>query len=399
MSMYGYGPSFRNNPAISGSILGNSTPPMTAAIDHDDELNVRPRSPPRQSSPPKHRHDGTSPLPLGMDWSLAPLIWEGRNSVWPHDLHKGWSYCVTIPSLTSAPSPGSSDTVFYVVKVGIQSPEGISTSRTVPRRFKEFLNLYSELRKEFPKKNLPPPPAKKLVKIKSMKVLRMCALEGWMAKLLSDIDVSRTAPVAMFLELEAAARQACCELDQNESTENENYDEINIENVINSNGENITNMEELQRKCTTLELRLAIEQDARSHEESMKATTIEQNKLLMKELNDAKEQVELLRKQMKLKSKTDVVEVQSVKTSGKVMVDTCESLSDTIDVLETSDREIGLLLARGENAEIGSEPANEDDELRKLLGDILLENAKLREQVNSVIRHALSKPRKDNAEE
>jgi hypothetical protein len=26
-------------------------------------------------SPPKHRHDGTSPLPLGMDWSPPPKKW------------------------------------------------------------------------------------------------------------------------------------------------------------------------------------------------------------------------------------------------------------------------------------------------------------------------------------
>lgn len=29
----------------------------------------------RASSPPKHRHDGTSPLPLGMDWSPPPRNW------------------------------------------------------------------------------------------------------------------------------------------------------------------------------------------------------------------------------------------------------------------------------------------------------------------------------------
>lgn len=28
-----------------------------------------------KSSPPKHRHDGTSPLPLGMDWSPPPRHW------------------------------------------------------------------------------------------------------------------------------------------------------------------------------------------------------------------------------------------------------------------------------------------------------------------------------------
>jgi hypothetical protein len=26
-------------------------------------------------SPPKHRHDGTSPLPLGMEWNPPWLVW------------------------------------------------------------------------------------------------------------------------------------------------------------------------------------------------------------------------------------------------------------------------------------------------------------------------------------
>lgn len=29
----------------------------------------------RAVSPPRHRHDGRSPLPLGMDWSLPPSKW------------------------------------------------------------------------------------------------------------------------------------------------------------------------------------------------------------------------------------------------------------------------------------------------------------------------------------
>ncbi|XP_042757123.1 PX domain-containing protein EREL2 isoform X3 [Lactuca sativa] len=214
VSFYDYGSS---DPAISGSLYGDSLSRLAAAVEHDDGLYC--------IRPPEHRHDGTSPLPLGMDWSFAPLIWEGRNSVWPHDLHKGWSYCVTIPSLISGiPTAGSSDAVFYGVKVGIQSPEGITTTRTVPRRFNEFLNLYSELRKGYPKKNLPRPPPKRFVKAKSKKVLvdRICALECWMTKLLSDIDVSRSAPVAIFLELEAAAREACNELNQNDPADMDN---------------------------------------------------------------------------------------------------------------------------------------------------------------------------------
>lgn len=39
---------------------------------------------------------------------------------------------------------------------------------------------------------------------------RRCTLEDWMAKVLSDMDFSRSAPVACFLELEAAARSCMC---------------------------------------------------------------------------------------------------------------------------------------------------------------------------------------------
>lgn len=39
---------------------------------------------------------------------------------------------------------------------------------------------------------------------------RRCALEDWMEKLLSDIDLSRTVHVAIFLELEAGVRSCRC---------------------------------------------------------------------------------------------------------------------------------------------------------------------------------------------
>lgn len=158
-----------------------------------------------------HRHDGTSPLPFGMDWSHPPKKWDGRDSVWPHDPHTGWSYCVTIPSWIIMPEArGSDPVVFYRVQIGIQSPLGVTTTRGILRRFSDFLKLFSELKSAFLKKSLPPAPPKRLLKTKSRTVMaeRRCALEDWMEKLLSDIDVSRSAPVAIFLELEAAARSS-----------------------------------------------------------------------------------------------------------------------------------------------------------------------------------------------
>ncbi|CAN6201001.1 unnamed protein product [Urochloa humidicola] len=168
-------------------------------------------------SPPKHRHDGTSPLPLGMDWSPPPKRWEGRNTVWPHNPQTGWSYCVMIPSwITQTPEAGVTadsflkSVVFYRIHVGIQSPEGFSSSHGILRRFSDFLKLSSDLKSAFPRKDVPSaPPKHAFLRINSSRLLleeRRHALEEWMQKLLSDIDLSRSAPVAAFLELEAAAR-------------------------------------------------------------------------------------------------------------------------------------------------------------------------------------------------
>ncbi|XP_066380068.1 PX domain-containing protein EREL1-like [Miscanthus floridulus] len=168
-------------------------------------------------SPPKHRHDGTSPLPLGMDWSPPPKRWEGRNTIWPHNPQTGWSYCVMLPSwITQTPETGVTadsflkSVVFYRIHVGIQSPEGFSSSHGILRRFSDFLKLSSDLKSTFPRKDVPSaPPKHAFLRINSSRLLleeRRHALEEWMQKLLSDIDLSRSAPVAAFLELEAAAR-------------------------------------------------------------------------------------------------------------------------------------------------------------------------------------------------
>ncbi|XP_057967915.1 LOW QUALITY PROTEIN: PX domain-containing protein EREX [Malania oleifera] len=193
------------------------------SLSRSSSFSPFPSEPPDRSllpnrRPPKHRHDGTSPLPLGMDWSPPPRQWDGQDSVWPHDPHTGWSYCVVIPSWIILPkSSGSDSVVFYRVQIGIQSPEGITTTRTILRRFNDFLKLFSELKEAFPQKNLPSAPSKKLLRVKTSTLLeeRRSSLEDWMEKLLSDIDLSRSAPVAIFLELEAAARSSFDDIHRN----------------------------------------------------------------------------------------------------------------------------------------------------------------------------------------
>lgn len=177
----------------------------------------------QRQSPPKHRHDGTSPLPLGMDWSPPPKKWAGRETVWPHDPHTGWSYCLTIPSWVTLPKSRDSDPiVFYRVLVGTQSPEGITSTRVVLRRFNDFLKLNAALKKAFPDKNLPQAPPKGLLRMKTRGLLeeRRRSLEEWMTKLLSDIDISRSIFVASFLELEAAARSSFQDENQQSSVSN-----------------------------------------------------------------------------------------------------------------------------------------------------------------------------------
>jgi hypothetical protein len=63
-------------------------------------------------SPPRHRHDGTSPLPLGMDASPPPSHWNGAQTKWPHDSRSGWSYCAFIPSWVVLPEAKAADGSF-----------------------------------------------------------------------------------------------------------------------------------------------------------------------------------------------------------------------------------------------------------------------------------------------
>ncbi|KAK7402343.1 hypothetical protein VNO78_14540 [Psophocarpus tetragonolobus] len=174
-------------------------------LDHDDLGGVS-----------AEQHDGSSPLPLGMDWSPPPRAWDGRSTVWPRHPPTAWSFCVTLPSL-----PQSHPLLFFRVQVALQSPQAITTTRIIFRRFSDFLNLFSQLKKQFPMKHLPPPPPKKILTIKSQTLFeeRRRLLADWMEKLLSDIDVSRSAPLAIFLELEAAARSSFHDVNEHISDE------------------------------------------------------------------------------------------------------------------------------------------------------------------------------------
>jgi hypothetical protein len=91
----------------------------------------------------------------------------------------------------------------------------------------------------------------------------------------------------------------------------------------------------------------------------------------------------------------------------KLIMDT-SSTSDAIDLLTTSDNRIGLLLAEAQllsqdiesavtsaiHSSSGGTVRATDDELRKMLTETFIDNARLRKQVNSVLRCALHGPGK-----
>ncbi|KAK9098688.1 hypothetical protein Syun_025733 [Stephania yunnanensis] len=154
---------------FSLSRISNQSIPRSFTVESIDRSSEKTM---QRQSPPKHRHDGTSPLPLGMDWSPPPKKWDGRDSIWPHDPRAGWSYCVTIPSWIIRSKLGDSEGVaFYKVQVGIQSPEGITSVRGVLRRFSDFMKLLDQLKRTFPRKHLPPAPSKHVLRINSNKSL------------------------------------------------------------------------------------------------------------------------------------------------------------------------------------------------------------------------------------
>ncbi|KAL0319124.1 UNVERIFIED_CONTAM: PX domain-containing protein EREL2 [Sesamum angustifolium] len=233
----------------------------------------------RNSSPPRHRHDGTSPLPLGMDWSPAPLNWDGPNTIWPHDFHTGWSYCVTVPSWSIlSESEGSEPVVFYRVQVGLQSPEGVTTTRGVLRRFNDFLKLSSDLKRSFRKKSLPPAPPKGLLRMKSRTL----------SEEVKDLET----------ELESTKKS----------------DKENLEQALSIEGKGAV-------RCSAM-WRNSEESDEKAHAESTETSIIKENEALLEELDYAREQLKNLQMchgEVDLKSKSDVKllvrEVKSLRNS------------------------------------------------------------------------------------
>ncbi|XP_071692177.1 PX domain-containing protein EREL1-like [Rutidosis leptorrhynchoides] len=112
-------------------------------------------------------------------------------------------YCIMIPAWVVLPKSRDSDpVVFYRVVVGKQSPEGVTTTRAVLRRFNDFLRLLAALRKAFPKKNLSSAPPKGLLRLKSRTLLeKVLPVSELLLKI--SVPVKRGFPVEVIPESRA----------------------------------------------------------------------------------------------------------------------------------------------------------------------------------------------------
>ncbi|KAH7565011.1 hypothetical protein JRO89_XS09G0107000 [Xanthoceras sorbifolium] len=244
MNLYAYDLSLFDFSNFSDPIISHPNRISSSLIstydddDYDDDKSSKSKSAEsNRRSPPRHRHDGTSPLPLGMDWSSPPRKWvqciigeqrakEGEDDdllVYSITSSEPISEAAPVkppiiqiysrrtpPDSCPAPTPLMDGTPFghmiliqdgvivsqfllgfssqtqevqilLRVQVGIQSPEGITTMRGILRRFSDFLKLLSELKKAFPNKEFPHAPPKRILKTKSSTLLEelFCAA-SWM---------------------------------------------------------------------------------------------------------------------------------------------------------------------------------------------------------------------------
>uniref|UniRef100_A0A2P2JYI3 Uncharacterized protein n=1 Tax=Rhizophora mucronata TaxID=61149 RepID=A0A2P2JYI3_RHIMU len=145
--------------------------------------------------------------------------------------------------------------------------------------------------------------------------------------------------------------------------------------------------------------KLEVEHVLQKEKQRMEHVTTANSKLL--------HECEILRNRLQECSVSFLIEEED-----KLIVET-SSPSDAIDILTTSDNRIGLLLAEAQllAQDIQSSDARSDEtcntndingsnnELGKMLTDIFVDNARLRMQVNSVIRYVLHKNVNSDKEE
>jgi len=165
-----------------------------------------------------YRHDGSSPLPLGLEWSPGPVRSGGEGeSVWLGVPADSWCFSVTIPAwITVTPNsthsppgaaaaaaamgsidPFASSHPYCTVQGGgpVRSPGGATTGVRLLRRFSDFLTSPRRPGQRFSRPPHPPSPKHRLLFVSSNNTLisqRRAALQAWLTAVLEDLEVSRS---------------------------------------------------------------------------------------------------------------------------------------------------------------------------------------------------------------
>ncbi|KAL0415366.1 UNVERIFIED_CONTAM: PX domain-containing protein EREX [Sesamum latifolium] len=351
----------------------------------------------RNSSPPRRRHDGTSPLPLGMDWSPAPLNWPPPTAYFtirpPLTTFQALWMGQTPSGLMISTQDGVTVSQFLLgvsylnqkvqslswVQVGLQSPEGVTTTRGVLRRFNDFLKLSSDLKRSFRKKKLPPAPPKGLLRMKSRTLLEEDEKAQAESTETSIIKENEALPEELDCAREQLKNLQICrgEVDL-KSKSDVKLLVREVKSLQNSQSELRQELDRVAKERTEFETRLQEERTKRERIDAVNAKLLHECQILRSQL--AESCIDFLVEQEKLKMDP----------------------SGAVDILTTLENRIGLfltqvqLLAQDVADPVTSSNAENDDmmttdyELRKMLTDLLIDNVILRQQANLVTRCALN---------
>ncbi|KAJ0076163.1 hypothetical protein Patl1_34565 [Pistacia atlantica] len=167
-------------------------------------------------------------------------------------------------------------------------------------------------------------------------------------------------------------------------------------------------LDELQKKCMATEQKLEYELAERARVESSKISIIQENEMLLQQLDATREQLENLHKHHEefervLQKEKQRMELANLANSK--LLHECEILCNRLQecsvnfLSEEEDRLTAQLLAQDieksmakleETRTTNGSDQRSDDVLRKMVTDIFIDNARLRMQVNTVIRCALN---------
>nr|VDC93733.1 unnamed protein product [Brassica oleracea] len=151
-------------------------------------------------------------------------------------------------------------------------------------------------------------------------------------------------------------------------------------------------MEELRKQCMEMELyedtlSMFVLQGEKAHTETTNQSLVQENQMLLQQIDDLRDKFEDLRKEHEERSKAELMvlvkEVKSFRTSqSELKQELTRTMKEKLEMdTQLLSEEVGKpKLATSE------EQGGTDDVVRKMLTEVLIDNARLRKQINYVLR-------------